>query len=117
MSSDSLLSDNDIVTVHPSFGTGWEITVNQIEQQLCMQLKVFGLKLPAKLEIPYSWVVAVDTIARELRWSIAGGRSRYDILARLKGGSTVEITTVSDADSASEIQRKLRHRFGLQEIH
>ena len=142
MKDGSLLVDASTVTVHPRLGTGWEITLNQIDRQISMQLKVFWIRLPLKRRIPYSLIERVGTVCRDswrsrkdqalpgwvgiaffgigsfsTRTEMPTEGWRYDVLVTSKGGKTVKLATVKDPDTANGIEQKLRQRFGIQEIH
>jgi hypothetical protein len=128
------------ITIHPHLGTGWETVLNQMDQEITMQLKLLGFRLPLRRRFPYSQVVRIGTVCRESWWSwaltplsgwfghslLGGGRPertamptkgwRHDILVTLKSGrKPIKIGTVKSPDIANEIERESRRRLGLSE--
>jgi len=107
-----------------------------------MQLRLFCLRLPIKRRIAYSDVVHLAVVNREAWWTrfqttrgfsqesfmfrvgtpdyrtpMPTIGSRYVILMTLRGGKTVEIEAVTSSDVARWIEKQLRKRIGLPEIH
>ena len=127
------------MTIYPHLGIGWQTTVDQVHREVTMQLRLFCVKLPIKRRIPYSDVVHVAVACREAWWterktprgipqdsfmSSTDGRGplttwgwRHDILMTLTGGTTIKIETVRSPRTAKEIEKQLRHRIGLPEVH
>ena len=128
------------ITIRPYLGTGWETVLRQMNQEVAMQLKLLGLRLPLRRRFPYSQVVQIATVCRESWWSwaltplsgwfghslLGGGRPertamptkgwRHDILVTLKSGrKPIKIGTVKSPDIANEIERESRRRLGLSE--
>ncbi|MFC2000818.1 hypothetical protein ACFLXE_08740 [Chloroflexota bacterium] len=126
----------DRVIACPSWGTGWEKILDQTEQQITVQLKVIGFRLPLKRQFPYSQVVRVGKASRQAWWSrgLAGSpkqviraifsagtvhRGRmsgkghiYDIWVTVKGGKTIKLRAAT-IDMANEIERECKQRLGL----
>ena len=127
------------MTVYPHLGIGWQATVDQVHRDVTMRLRLFCISLPIKRRIPYSDVVHVAVACREAWWTerkcppgmpqdsfmsstdgvgpLTTWGWRHDILMTLTGGRTIKIETVRSPRTAKEIERQLRHRIGLPEVH
>jgi len=125
--------DPQVMVIRPRLGTGWETTVNDLTQEVCLRFKVLGLALPVKKRVPFSQMVHVAVVCRMSYWSRGRGflvyprnlassgpgsrldRTpmsakgwRYDLLMTQKGGRTIKIDTGKSSHTADELAGQLR---------
>ena len=132
MSNANCRVESHSITIRPHLGTGWETVLNQMDQEIIMQLKVLGLRLPLRRRVSYAQVGQISTICRETWWSriwlahsIGNPKEPspmpnkgwvYDLLVTVKGSrKPIRIGAVKAPDTASNLVEECRRRLGLSE--
>jgi hypothetical protein len=131
------------MVIRPRFGTGWEITVDDLTREVRLRFKLLGLPLPIEKRIPFSEVVHVAVVCRESWWSRAGGPFgnvqgfimfgiasvneprepmptkgwRCDLLMTQKGGCTTRLEVLKSSHAADDLVGQLRRRLGLPSVN
>ena len=142
MGDGSITIEPHRIIVRPAWGTGWETILDHMDQQITMQLKAIGLRLPVRRRFSYSQVIRVRRFFRQAWWShgiFGHARSpkeiffalwhgsihvtertpmplrgfRYDVLVAVDGGKAIRLGTVNSLDVAKEIEQQCQQRFGL----
>jgi len=113
-----------------------------MDQQITMQFKAIGLRLPVKRRFSYSQVTQINRFSRQAWWShgILGKVTsinplhiyetisamydsertpmplrgfRYYIVVIIRGGKAIRLGPVNSLDVAKEIEQQCQQRFGF----
>lgn len=114
MSKPNFVADDYHIHIWPRWGTGWETVLNHLQQEITMQFKLFGLRLPLRRRIAYAEVKRVLHIER--RGLGLGGEHmwlRYDTCVVTGDGRPVTIASFKPADTAPNLEGELKYRLNL----
>lgn len=119
----------DGMTFRPLWNTGWHTILDHRRQEILMQRKLLGLRVPGTRRIPYDSVVKLYTVARPVWWHQGGARVIrrsllpyrifgrgwvFEIFFTPQGGRETRMATLKPTDPVFPIEAELASRFGLE---